>query len=48
MKVVSKMPGAGAVTVGKILHPSPASPRSNTGWAAAASRQLVEQGVWKE
>jgi single-strand selective monofunctional uracil DNA glycosylase len=46
MKVVPKM--SGAVTVGKILHPSPASPQSNIDWAAAASRQLVEQGVWKE
>jgi single-strand selective monofunctional uracil DNA glycosylase len=43
-ETVSKMPGT--VTVGKILHPSPASPQSNTGWPAAASRQLVEQGVW--
>jgi single-strand selective monofunctional uracil DNA glycosylase len=38
--------GAG-VEIGKILHPSPASPQSNTGWAAAASRQLTEQGVWE-
>jgi single-strand selective monofunctional uracil DNA glycosylase len=36
----------GAVTVGKILHPSPASPAANRGWAEEATRQLVEQGVW--
>jgi single-strand selective monofunctional uracil DNA glycosylase len=32
--------------IGKILHPSPASPAANRGWAEAASRQLQEQGVW--
>lgn len=31
---------------GRILHPSPASPAANRGWAQAATRQLVEQGVW--
>ena len=34
------------IKVGKILHPSPASPAANRGWAEAASKQLVEQGVW--
>jgi len=29
------------VEVGTILHPSPASPLANRGWAAAASRQLA-------
>jgi len=32
--------------IGTVLHPSPASPAANRGWAAAAERQLVEQGVW--
>lgn len=32
--------------LGRILHPSPASPAANRGWAQAASRQLAEQGVW--
>lgn len=32
--------------VGRILHPSPASPAANRGWAAAATRQLVELGAW--
>jgi single-strand selective monofunctional uracil DNA glycosylase len=32
--------------IGRILHPSPASPAANRGWAEAASRQLAEQGVW--
>jgi single-strand selective monofunctional uracil DNA glycosylase len=38
--------GGGAVRIGKILHPSPASPAANRGWAEAASRQLLELGVW--
>ncbi len=32
--------------VGKILHPSPASPAANRGWAEAAEKQLREQGIW--
>ena len=32
----------------KVLHPSPASPAANRGWAEAATKQLVEQGVWSE
>lgn len=31
---------------GRILHPSPASPAANRGWAEAASRQLAELGIW--
>jgi len=34
------------VQIGKILHPSPASPAANRGWADAASKQLIEQGIW--
>jgi single-strand selective monofunctional uracil DNA glycosylase len=33
-------------TIGKILHPSPASPAANRGWAEVAERQLKELGVW--
>jgi len=36
-----------AAKIGRILHPSPASPAANRGWAQAASRQLVELGVWQ-
>ena len=32
--------------IGKILHPSPASPAANRGWAAQAERQLKALGVW--
>ena len=31
--------------VGRVLHPSPASPLANRGWAEAATRQLREQGI---
>jgi single-strand selective monofunctional uracil DNA glycosylase len=32
--------------IGRILHPSPASPAANRGWAEAATRQLGHLGVW--
>ncbi|MEX1114508.1 MAG: uracil-DNA glycosylase family protein [Akkermansiaceae bacterium] len=32
--------------IGRVLHPSPASPAANRGWAEAAGRQLKELGVW--
>lgn len=35
-----------AAKVGRILHPSPASPAANRGWSEAASRQLAGLGVW--
>jgi single-strand selective monofunctional uracil DNA glycosylase len=35
-----------SVKIGRILHPSPASPAANRGWAEAATRQLRELGVW--
>ncbi|MEM0914535.1 MAG: uracil-DNA glycosylase family protein [Planctomycetota bacterium] len=38
--------GFAGVSVGTILHPSPASPAANRGWAEQATRQFVEQGVW--
>ncbi len=34
------------VRIGKILHPSPASPAANRGWAEAASTQLAALGLW--
>ncbi len=33
------------IRVGEILHPSPASPAANRGWAEQAERQLRELGV---
>lgn len=37
--------GARDIPVGRILHPSPASPVANRGWAPQAERQLLELGV---
>ncbi len=37
----------GPVKVGRILHPSPASPAANRSWAALATRQLQQLGVWE-
>lgn len=34
------------VRIGRVLHPSPASPAANRGWAEAASAQLRALGVW--
>lgn len=33
------------IAVGTILHPSPASPRANRGWAEQAERELSELGI---
>lgn len=33
--------------IGQVLHPSPASPAANRGWAAAAGKQLIDQGIWR-
>jgi single-strand selective monofunctional uracil DNA glycosylase len=38
----------GAETVGSVLHPSPANPKANRGWAELAARELVRLGVWTE
>lgn len=32
--------------IGKVLHPSPASPAANRGWAEAATKQLIAQEIW--
>ena len=34
------------VKICRILHPSPASPAANRGWAEAATKQMVAQGLW--
>lgn len=36
------------IRIGQILHPSPASPVANRGWASKATEQLIELGVWAE
>ncbi|MGN6643171.1 MAG: uracil-DNA glycosylase family protein [Verrucomicrobiota bacterium] len=35
-----------SVNVGRILHPSPASPAANRGWARQATVQLKALGIW--
>lgn len=37
----------GTFQLGRILHPSPASPAANRDWAGAATQQLVKLGVWQ-
>ncbi|WP_338288229.1 uracil-DNA glycosylase family protein [Luteolibacter sp. LG18] len=37
----------GTFQIGRVLHPSPASPAANRGWSEAATKQLVAQGVWE-
>jgi single-strand selective monofunctional uracil DNA glycosylase len=44
-RAAQALAGSG-VRIGRILHPSPASPAANRGWAQAASKQLSELGVW--
>ena len=34
------------VKYAKVPHPSPANPVANRGWSEAATKALVEQGVW--
>lgn len=36
----------GPIKIGKILHPSPASPAANRDWAGTATRQLEALGIW--
>ncbi|GJM20869.1 MAG: single-strand selective monofunctional uracil DNA glycosylase [Planctomycetota bacterium] len=40
--------GAEAPPLGRILHPSPASPLANRGWAEQAERQLQQLGLLTE
>lgn len=37
--------GDAAPRIGRVLHPSPASPAANRGWAAQAERELTELGI---
>jgi single-strand selective monofunctional uracil DNA glycosylase len=37
--------GGGGPAIGRILHPSPASPAANRGWSDLASAQLRKLGV---
>lgn len=37
----------GSVKSGTILHPSPASPAANRGWADAAVKKMLSYGLWE-
>lgn len=45
LKAAAEAVGSTA-NLGRVLHPSPASPAANRGWAEAATKQLKEHGVW--
>lgn len=42
----SKNPWGTDIETAKILHPSPASPRSNAGWEDEAEKLMRAQGIW--
>ncbi len=44
-EALGDLPG---LSIGRVLHPSPASPAANRGWAEAATRQLTALGVWQD
>ena len=44
LKRICKSAGL-APKIGKILHPSPASPAANKDWAGKASKQMQELGI---
>ncbi|SMP58858.1 single-strand selective monofunctional uracil DNA glycosylase [Neorhodopirellula lusitana] len=35
------------IAIGRILHPSPASPAANKDWSGTATSQLVKMGIWQ-
>jgi len=45
LKVAAEELGCDAA-LGRVLHPSPASPAANRGWAEAATKQFEAMGVW--
>ncbi len=44
-RALADLPG---IRHGRILHPSPASPAANRGWAEQAVRQMQELGLWDD
>lgn len=46
-RAAAALAGSG-VRIGRVLHPSPASPAANRGWAEAATKQLLAQGIWDD
>jgi single-strand selective monofunctional uracil DNA glycosylase len=48
LKRVAETNALSSVRILRILHPSPASPAANRGWAEAVEKVLVENGVWSK
>jgi single-strand selective monofunctional uracil DNA glycosylase len=46
LEQLERVAGERPIKLGTILHPSPASPAANRGWAEQAQRQLKALGVW--
>ena len=46
-KCLQRVVAERSIEVTRILHPSPASPAANRGWAAAATKQMQAAGIWK-
>lgn len=46
-RAAEALAGLPGLKFGRVLHPSPASPAANRGWAEAATRQLTELGIWR-
>ena len=45
-RVLARLENLRNTRVGKILHPSPASPAANKDWAGTVTRQLNDLGIW--
>jgi single-strand selective monofunctional uracil DNA glycosylase len=44
---IETLAGTGtAFQTARILHPSPANPQANRGWADAVEQSLQAQGIW--
>jgi single-strand selective monofunctional uracil DNA glycosylase len=46
LRIESSLAGS-SFRIGEVLHPSPASPAANRGWAEQAARRLRELGIWE-
>ena len=46
LRLKEALGAATTVKIAKILHPSPASPAANRGWADIVTRELQRLGVW--
>lgn len=48
LRAQESLKGKAQFKVGRVLHPSPASPLANRDWAGEATRQLTKLGIWKD